>query len=217
MSWWQKESLLPFKPCSSFIISGATRSGKTYWTKKMLENARGMFVEKPPKYILYFYGVYQPLFDEMKKTVKNIHFFEGIPTDKILSKYKSDHTIVILDDLMNDVLKDVSIEKMFTQGCHHRGLSVIFITQNIFAQGKCSRTISLNTTYLILFRNIRDVNQVNYLATQLGNKKSFMDAYNDALSENYGYLIVDMSPATSNTLRLRTRVFPGEFPIVYPH
>lgn len=214
-SWWEKESLLPFKPCSSFIISGATRSGKTVFTKRLLENAAGMFVEKPPKYILYFYGVYQPTFDEMKKSVSNIHFFQGLPSEKIIEKYKSEHTIVILDDLMNDVLKSEDIEKMFTQGCHHRGLSVIFITQNLFAQGKCSRTISLNSTYMVLFRNIRDKNQINYLATQLGKKTEFLRAYDSAHRNNYGYLILDMSPATPDNLRLRTDVFPGQFPIVF--
>lgn len=217
MSWWQKESLLPFKPCSSFIISGATRSGKTFWVKRLLENSEGMFVEDPPKTILYFYGIYQPTFDEIKKTVKNIHFFQGLPEENTLKKYKSEHTLVILDDLMNDVLKNENIEKMFTQGCHHRGLSVIFITQNLFAQGKCSRTISLNTTYLVLFRNIRDVNQINYLATQLGNKQNVMNAYDQALSENYGYLVIDMSPSTNGDLRLRTNIFPGEFPKVFIH
>ena len=118
---------------------------------------------------------------------------------------------------MNDVLKNENIERMFTQGCHHRGLSVIFITQNLFAQGKCSRTISLNATYLVLFRNIRDVHQINYLATQLGNKEQFLKAYHFALRKSYGYLIVDMSPSTNNNLRLRINVFPGEFPIVFPY
>lgn len=216
MTWWQKESLVPFAPCSSFIVSGATKSGKTQWVKKMLENSTGMFSNNPPQKILYCYGVYQPTFDEMKQTVRNVEFHEGLPGVDTLNKHASKHTVVVLDDLMNDVLKDETMEKLFTQGCHHRGLSVIFITQNLFAQGKCSRTISLNATYLILFRNLRDSNQVAYLGRQIGRGKEFMEAYEDGLQQDYGYLVVDMNPTTPKDLRLRTNVFPGEFVQIFP-
>ena len=215
--WWKHESLLPFKPCSSFMVSGATRSGKTIWVKRLLENSAGMFVEKPPEKILYCYGVYQPTFDEMKKTVPHIKFVQGLPDDDLVEKNRTGHTIIVLDDLMDQVLGNSEMEKLFTQGCHHRGLSIIFLTQNLFAQGKNSRTISLNTTYLILFRNLRDVNQVKYLARQIGGSEDFMKAYHDSLSKDYGYLIVDMSPSTPKELRLRTDVFVNERPIVYPH
>jgi hypothetical protein len=197
-------------------VSGATRSGKTFWVKRLLENAAVMFSHNPPKKILYCYGVDQPAFASMKKTVHNIHFHHGLPSEELLNKFRSSHTIVVLDDLMSDVLKNEEMEKIFTQGCHHRGLSVIFITQNLFAQGKCSRTIALNTTYIVLFKNLRDVNQVQYLARQLGDKENFMKAYNHALSKNYGYLIVDMNPSSQTELRLRTKVFPGEEPLLYP-
>lgn len=217
MPWWEKETILPFKAGSSFIVSGATKSGKTQWVKRLLENSNGMFVESPPENILYCYGVDQPAFEEMRKSVSNIIFHEGLPGEELLEKHKSRHTVVVLDDLMNDVLKNEDMEKMFTQGCHHRGLSVIFITQNLFAQGKCSRTISLNCTYMVLFRNLRDESQVQYLARQIGNKEKFMEAYHQAHLDNYGYLIVDMAPSTPKCLRLRTYIFPGEFPFLFSH
>lgn len=214
--WWTEEALVPFQPCCSFIVSGATKSGKTYWVKKLLENAPGMFVECPPSCILYCYGVYQNTFSEMKKSIPNIIFHEGLPNAELLEKHKSSHTIVIIDDLMSDVVKNEEVEKMFTQGCHHRGISVIFLTQNLFAQGKCSRTISLNAGYIVLFRNLRDTQQVEYLARQIGNKKNFMEAYNEALQDDYGYLVLDMNPSTPPPFRLRTKIFPGEFCLLFP-
>lgn len=216
MEWWRKESLVPFIPCSSFIVSGATKSGKTQWVKKLLENADGMFQHSAPNKILYCYGVNQPAFDDMKKTVKNVTFYEGLPDLATLENHATPHTVVVLDDLMNQVVKNEEMERLFTQGCHHRGMSVIFITQNLFAQGKCSRTISLNATYLILFRNLRDTNQIAYLGRQIGRGPGFLEAYEDSLKDDYGYLVVDMSPGTLKDLRLRTNVFPGESTIVYP-
>ena len=54
---------------------------------------------------------------------------------------------------MIDTSKDKRILNIFTRGSHHRNLSIIYIVQNLFYQGKDSRSISLNSHYLILFKN----------------------------------------------------------------
>ena len=51
--------------------------------------------------------------------------------------------------------KDNRIVNLFAKGSHHQNLSVIYIVQNLFHQGKGNRSISLNSHYL-LFGNIRD-------------------------------------------------------------
>ena len=50
--------------------------------------------------------------------------------------------------------------KPFSRGSHHRNLSVIYIVLNLFYQEKDSRSISLNSHYLILFKNPRDKLQI---------------------------------------------------------
>ena len=88
---------------------------------------------------------------------------------------------------MTDVVRDPIMEKIFTQGCHHLGLSVMFITQNLFVQGKSARTISLNTTYVVLFKNIRDQLQIRYFARQLFPNKvdQFLSIYEKVLGEQF--------------------------------
>ena len=83
--------------------------------------------------------------------------------------------------------------------------------------GTKSRTIALNTTYLVIMKNVRDVSQVATLWRQLfpGRSKILTSAFADATSLPFGYLVVEMSPHSEDTYRLRTRVFPGEDPIVY--
>ena len=107
------------------------------------------------------------------------------------------------------------MELLFTQGTHHRCVSVILITQNLFPRGKHARTIALNTWYLVLMKNLRDTSQVSVLGRQLypGKTKGFMEAYQDALT--HGYMVVDMSPHAENQYRIRTRIFPDEDTIVY--
>ena len=218
--WWKYESVMPFKPCSSFVVSGATKSGKTWWVYRLLRERVGMFVPNPPSSILYCYSVYQPLFDDMKMTFgDDIRFVEGLPSSEDVDNLTSDgrHHVIILDDVMQKVVQSPEMALLFTQGCHHKNLSVIFITQNLFAQGKSSRNIALNTTYVVLLKNVRDASQATLLGRQLypGKTDGFMRAYTEIMMELRGYLIIDLAPDTPDEMRLRTRVFIGEDPIVY--
>lgn len=77
------------------------------------------------------------------------------------------------------------MELLFTQGTHHRRVSVVLLSQNIYPMGKHARTIALNTWYLILMKHLRDVSQFGTLAR-------FVKAYEDALSEKYSYLVVEI-------------------------
>ncbi len=107
---------------------------------------------------------------------------------------------------MSEASGNAQVQKVFTQFVHHRNLSVIYIVQNLFAQGKSSRTISLNTNYLILFKNPSDANQVMVLRRQMdpNNVKYFMECYQDATSQAYGYLMIDYKAKTPDQYRLRT-------------
>ena len=72
----------------------------------------------------------------------------------------------MFDDQMIDASKDKRIVSLFTRGSHHRNLSVIYIVQNLFHQGKASGSKSLNH-YLVLFKNPRDKLQILTLAKQM--------------------------------------------------
>lgn len=208
-----------FLSCSSFNISGQTGAGKTEFVFKLLRHTKEMFPDDPPRSILYCYGIYQPLFDEMQKVIPNITFHKGLPAMELIEKYTEDrhHKILVCDDLAHQVNSDLEMELLFTRGSHHLRLSLVLISQNAFYRAARSRTIALNTTYMILMKNVRDVSQIAILGRQLypGKWKLLTEAYSDATSNPYGYLVVDMSPHSDDTYRLRTRVFPGEDPIVY--
>ena len=209
----------PFLACSSMCITGQTGSGKTQFVYRILKNLHEMYPENPPEAILYCYGIYQPLYEEMKRSIPGIMFQKGLPTMEDIDAFTGNrkHKLIILDDLMHQVVRDEEMELLFTQGTHHRCCSVYFLTQNLFVHGSRSRTIALNTTYLVLMKNVRDVSQVGTLGRQLypGRSKILTEAYSDATSMRYGYLIVDMAAHSEDTYRLRTLVFPGEDPIVY--
>jgi hypothetical protein len=59
------------------------------------------------------------------------------------------------------------LANFFTQGSHHRNLTVIYIVQDLFHQSRVMRTVSLNSHYLVLFKNPRDKLQIRNLVTQM--------------------------------------------------
>jgi len=216
--WWKSKALLPFHSPTTVLLSGATMSGKTTLTFEILKRAKGMF-EIPPDKIVYAYGEYQPLYDEMEKTIPELTLHQNLPSKEEIDTWSSGskHTVLILDDLLNQVTQSQDSLFLFCVTAHHRCVTVLFLTQNLYMPGKYARTISLNCHYVILFRNVRDSRQVVIFGSQVfpGKNKYFKDAYDKATAVPYGYLLVDLSPRTPEKYRLRTRILPGEDTIVY--
>ena len=209
---------LPLLPYSSLTISGPSNSGKTMFARRIINERHSLFEKNPPQKVLYCYGAHQALFYDMEKETENIVFHEGLPTESLIDDYANgEHILIVLDDLMNSVLNSEMAEKLFVQSCHHKGLSVIYISQNMYQKGNHARAIALNSTYLCLFHNVRDQLQVRCLGKQMypGNSQSFVEAYRDCTSRKFGYLFIDLSPQSDPTYRLRTNIFMGEDPIVY--
>ena len=203
---------------SSYIISGSSGCGKTQFTITFLKNWSKLVKDGFPERIVWLYGEYQPVYTEILAIFPTIEFIQGVPEDVCSMFDAGTRNLCIIDDLMQECSSDKNVCNLFTKTSHHRNLSVIFITQNLFFQGKESRTISLNAHYIVLFKNPRDKTVVISLAKQMypGNVKFMREAYEDATKEPYGYLFVDLRPDTVEQLRLRTRIFPDEQPsIVY--
>ena len=107
---------------------------------------------------------------------------------------------------------------LFTRGSHHRNISVVLITQNLFHQGRNCRDISLNAKYLVLFKNVRDKRQSSYLSNQVLPEDStvLFKAYLDATKRAHGYPILDLTQDSEDRHRIRNNVFPHEYPpIIY--
>jgi hypothetical protein len=214
--------VVPFKQ-GVIIISGATRSGKTTFVRKMIKNISNVYAYPAPEKILFCYAVYQPLYDKIKSENNQIEFKKGLPNEDEIEQWNYDqepdvHKLIILDDLHHLLVNDRGIDLLLTQGSHHKNISVIIIAQNIFGQGKYSRNQSLNTQYFIIFRNLRDATQIKYLGRQLfpSSPNKLVYAYEDCIKDqSYGYLVIDMHPSSEDTHRLRSKIFPEEDCVVY--
>jgi hypothetical protein len=145
--------------------------------------------------------------------MSGIEFNQGTPDDIDNADYLdvSQRNLIVLDDFMAQSGKDKRIADLFTKGSHHRNLSIIYIVQNIFHQGKEMRNISLNAHYIVLFKSPRDKQQISILARQVnpGRVQESTRSYEDATSRPHGYLMLDLKP-TDDQQRLKMNIIPGE-------
>ena len=202
-----------FKTPANFYVCGKTQAGKSYLTRCMLRHLEELFYPVRTK-IIYCYGEYQKKFDELPP---NVELMEGFPDNLNDMVRGRDHSLVVLDDLMSQCSNDQGVADLFTGGSHHRGISVLYLTQNLFPPGKLSHTISLNSHYFVIFRNPRDSLGISTLAKQMfpGRTDYLMESFRDATSRPYGYLVIDCHQLTPENVRLITNILPGERQIAY--
>jgi hypothetical protein len=213
-------SIVPIGAGSPVLIAGPTNSGKTHWVNKMLGS--DLFSE-PIQSILYCYGAYQQFFEEIKSNQDipcPIKFQEGLPSKSDIDQIANGQFhVIVLDDLMKRIIQNEEMEELFTQGCHHKNISALFITQNVFPQGTCARNISLNCHIFILFANKRDESQMHILARQFYAKaakwKRFLNVYEEVTEPPFSYLLVDCTPSHPRSIKVRSHIFPGEVMYVY--
>ena len=181
------------------LISGPTMSGKTFFVKKLIELTKSHITPMPDE-THFYYSEWQPIYNKMK----NVQFFNKIPE---LDEYNGQKKILlIIDDLM--VEANNKLGNFYTKGAHHKNLSVVFITQNLYNSNRDQRTINLNAQYLIIFKNPRDMLQIQHLGRSIlgRNTNEFESAFRYATQYAYGYLLLDMRQDTPDQFRFMTYI-----------
>ena len=192
-----------WKHPSTCIVAGPTGCGKITFVARLLRNAPSM-INPAPEHVTWYYGEWQSAYENLD--IPNVRLEQGLPTVFDTGK----RNVVVLDDLMAET--DGRVTDLFTKKSHHSNTSVIYLVQNLFPKHKESRTISLNAQYKVVFKNPRDASQVTHLAKQMypGRVKFVQDAFKNATSVPYGYLLVDLKQDTPEDMRLRTTILPDD-------
>ena len=190
------------------IVSGPSQCGKSTFCIRVIKNLNKLCTVSNFSNILWCFSESSAV-----PNLANVTFCKGVPN---LHSHEGEPTLIILDDLLHEAYsKDVC--DLFTKGSHHRNISVILITQNLFHQGKFSRDISLNAKYIVVFKSVRDKNQFLYLAKQVYPEDSYSlyKQYLDATKQPHGYLLLDFAQNTNDLLRFRTDIFNTNHNTVY--
>ena len=120
--------------------------------------------------------------------------------------------VLVLDDLMEEGGQDKRVLDLFTKDSHHRNITVLYLTQDLFPPGKFSKTINRNAHYIVAFKNPRDQTGIRTILLQ-----AFPDRWRQVLrlfkrvtSRPFGYLMLDVHPASDDRYRLWSHLTPRE-------
>ena len=210
---------LKFKHPFSMLLTGARRTGKTHFTKTLLQKASEFITPQMDSVFWFAPSRQNDLFDELEsyEIGKSITFVKDLPSDDIIDFVQErggvGRKLLIFDDLMEEASRRKDVKNLFTRG-RHEDVSVIFLAQNTFHQGGHFREMSLNTDYFIIFKNVRDGSTIKYLASQMNARDFLPRAYKHATQDAYSHLLLDMRSDTDERLQVRAKVF-DEYPVVF--
>lgn len=192
---------------ASIIVAGVSMSGKTVFCSNLINSLNKVFFPVPTR-IIISYSEDQPSYHKIKRD--DTTFVKGLDFD--YENIKNEPTLLIIDDQMRDGSKSNLIQDLFTKGVHHHNFSLIYITQNIFNQGKYARDMRLNSHYFVIFKSPTFVSQVQTLGRQIfPSKPHFLpDAYKKATEKPYSYLFLNLHPNCDDDLRVLTGILPNE-------
>ena len=129
------------------IVAGPTGCDKSISVKRMLHLGVAM-IDQPPENITWCYGEWQSAY--ATTCLVDVQFEERLPS--VILFDSATRNIVIVDDLMTE-----TIERFTTSlKSHHRNTPVLYLVQNLFSKNKEGRTISLNSQYMVVFKNPLD-------------------------------------------------------------
>lgn len=210
-------NLLKFRTPCGIIISGPSGSGKSTLIKGLFKHMKCLFDTKFQS-ILWCFGEERAIPQDLDTHSIPFRTHAGIPSEwNLVDLGLTSPALIVMEDLLEQAYQAQSVVELFTKKIHHLGLTVIFTTQNFFFQSKFSRTISLNASYIILMRNVRDKAQFSHLARQIEPEHSadLVKAYTEALKDAYSYFLLDLNSQSIDALRYRTCILPTDKSCVF--
>jgi len=123
--------------------------------------------------------------------LQNVSFVKCVPE---FENPENVPTLIVLGDLMDSAYSTKASE-LFTKGSHHRKISLVLITQNLFNQVPSLCDISVNSKYTFVFKNPRLKIQIVHLARNVypENISSFHNTYLKPKKDPHGYLFLDLT------------------------
>ena len=116
---------------STILVCGPTSSGKSCFSKKLIELSHNIFQPNTSKYVILIYDVWQETYDFLieknlvQLAIKGIEDFEYL--EDILSEKKNlGGSMLLIDDQAPQINQD--IVNLFTIYSHHLNVTVILLT-----------------------------------------------------------------------------------------
>lgn len=188
----------------TMIVTGPSRSGKTTFITNLIKNLDTLVEGEKIKQVIWCYKNENSIPNELKLNPL-VLFHKNIPND--FSEI-SPNTLLVFDDLMMTSFSK-EITEIFTVLSHHNNISIILVMHNLFHQNKHTRNVTLNSQYIVYFKNPRDLSSISHFTRQLcpSNSRNLQKLFNEVTEEPFGYLIVDLVQDTPEIFKYRSNIF----------
>ena len=194
---------------SNVVLQGPSSSGKSEFVKKVIEQREHMFFTLPTR-IIYVYSNYQSIFDDLRSTISDITFTRNIPGEPDLIRLTQghQHTLLILDDKIEQAGDSQHVASLFVRNSHHLKIITFLILQSSNLSGrKFATDIIRNAHYTILFKAGQMAYLIRSLGARINDYGNLMKAYTLATGEkNFSYLSVCTHPRSAHMERYSTNI-----------
>ena len=199
-----------FHTPSSILVMGPSGCGKTVFTEKHLLETLSCLKPLLPKCIIVL---------ERGKTDfspckhRGVMFHEDFPDHQALVYwFPQGQGVTMLDDLMDKGSNDKRVLDLFTKHSHHQNVTVLYLCQNMFPVGKYAKSISRNAHFIVALKNPQDQLGVRNVLLQSfpTSWKDSLETFHHATARPYGYLMLDLHPASSDQQRLLRHLLKDE-------
>ena len=188
-----------FSASSRVVFCGPSLSGKSTRLLSFLAN-RHLLFEAEINNLLIFSGIVNTHLEESARSMGlQVEAHQGLDNlEEILKKQKDylKNTLVLLEDLQDQLFTNKSVSKLLTMWTHHFYVGCLFITsQNLYESGKLQVTFNRNCSAFVLLRHRRMLSIVETLGRQLHLNQLAEIYKTHVLSkprESYPYLLINL-------------------------
>lgn len=159
---------------------------------------------------------------QLEKDIPQITIHVGLPSAQLLDGFLAQQGLLccVFDDLHSPMVASSIINDLFLVGSHHSHCNLVYTSQHIYAKGKYSRSISLNTHYNLILNSPRSFHELQILSRQIFGStpqySAFMQIYHKWMKDQpYRYILISCHPAVPYVFRLSTNIFPDELTILF--
>ena len=155
---------------------------------------------KPHKKCIFYYKIWQTLYTELEKEFEGKIIFKKIFKREKIVRVKN--CFIVLDDFLTQLTSEFL--DMFLVGNHHKNLTVVFLTQELFFNDVL-KTIRRNTDFFVFLGSLDKNSVFRVLASDLDTleMERFKNGFKKIMKKPYRHILYDRFPTTYTTLRVK--------------
>ena len=192
------ELLNLFREPARILFAGNSGSGKTTLVSNILRQYRSEFDE------VVIIGADLP-------NSADLHITRNDSYNPLTDSIKGSKTLAIFDDIIFEPRTMKIAAESFVRA-RHLGVSLFFLSQNLYLQSKEFRVIGLNVTHVFLLR-CRDTKQIYLYGKSFLQDRQvpfFVELFKRVvLKTKYSHLLIDFTADCDSPLMLRSHIASG--------